>query len=77
MRVQRTIQEWAQLVRSEYLEMPGLNLTRRQVQRLWNVDSNTCDVLLETLINIHFLRQTPNGAYVRTDGGPQLVRQRP
>jgi hypothetical protein len=75
--VQQTIEHLVQRVRSEYLEMPGLNLTRGQVQRLWNLDSDTCDVLLETLINGHFLRQTPNGAYVRTDDGPQLTPQRP
>jgi len=48
-----------------------------QVQRLWNLDSNTCDVLLETLINVHFLRQTPNGSYIRRDNGPCLARPRP
>ncbi len=77
MAIQATIEDWVRLVRSEYLEMPGLNLTRRQVQRLWNLDGDTCDRLLETLINVRFLRQTPSGAYVRTDGGPQLARQRP
>ena len=77
MSVQETIEDWLQLVRSEYLEMPGLNLTRRQVQRLWNLDSDTCDALLETLINVHFLRQTPNGAYIRRDDGPCLARPRP
>jgi hypothetical protein len=75
--IQATIEDWVQRVRSEYLEMPGLQLTRKQVQRLWTLDSDTCDVLLEMLIDAHFLRQTPNGAYARTDGGPQLARQRP
>ena len=27
-------------VRSEYLEMPGLRLTRRQAQRLWGLDDD-------------------------------------
>src|SRR5688572_20900769 len=27
---------------SEYLEMPGLRLTRRQAQRLWGLDEETC-----------------------------------
>ena len=30
---QTTVADWTQLIRSEYLEIPGLNLTRRQVQR--------------------------------------------
>ena len=30
--------DWAQLVRAEYLEVPGLTLTRDQAQRLWGLD---------------------------------------
>jgi len=26
--------DWLQLIRAEYLEIPGLSLTKRQVQRL-------------------------------------------
>jgi hypothetical protein len=63
------LSDWLQLVRSEYLEMPGLNLTKKQVQRLWNVDPATCEVLLATLIDAKFLRLTSDGAYVRADGG--------
>jgi hypothetical protein len=64
-----TSTDWLQLVRSEYLEIPGLLLTRAQAQRLWGLDGLTCDSLLETLTAGKFLRRTAQGAYVRTDCG--------
>jgi len=64
---QTTVADWIQLIRAEYLEIPGLHLTRNQVQRLWGLDDLTCDALLEALVNVRFLRQTRTGAYVKTD----------
>ena len=64
---QTTIADWLHLIRAEYLEIPGLHLTRKQVQRLWNLDDVTCDALLEALVEVRFLRQTQAGAYVRAD----------
>ena len=66
---QTALADWAQLIRSEYLEMPGLHLTARQVQRLWGLEPVTCDALLEALIEVRFLKRTHAGAYVRADGG--------
>jgi hypothetical protein len=63
------IEDWLQLIRAEYLEMPGLHLTSRQAQRLWNLDAEFCEVLLELLIADRFLKRTPNGAYARSDDG--------
>ena len=62
------VANWLSLIQAEYLEIPGLHLTRQQVQRLWGVDSHMCDVLLNTLVGTGFLRRTRTGAYVRTDG---------
>jgi hypothetical protein len=64
---QTTVVDWIHLIRAEYLEIPGLHLTRNQVQRLWGLDDLTCDALLEALVNVRFLRQTRTGAYVKTD----------
>lgn len=64
-----TLADWLHLIRAEYLEIPGLHLTKSQVQRLWNLDAVTCEALLEALIDVRFLRRTPAGAYVRADGG--------
>jgi hypothetical protein len=57
------------MIRAEYLEMPGLQLTAPQVRRLWNLDADLCDALLEVLVTGRFLRRTPSGAYVRADAG--------
>lgn len=66
---QNTILSSLQLIRAEYLEMPGLHLTREQMRRLWSLDVTTCDALLGALTDAQFLRRTHNGGYVRADGG--------
>lgn len=66
---QTTIADWIHLIRSEYLEIPGLHLTRNQVLRLWGLDAVMCDALLQALVDVRFLRRTHAGAYVRADGG--------
>ena len=53
------------LVSSEYHEMPGLHLTKPQVQRLWNLDTTMCDAVLQALEAARFLRRTDTGAYVK------------
>ena len=60
---------WLDRVRGEYLEMPGLSLTERQAQRLWNVDPEMCRALLEALTQAGFLYRTAGGAYVRAKSG--------
>ena len=52
------------MVKSEYLEMPGLRLTGRQAQRLWALDAATCEALLDMLESTHFLRRSPRGDYM-------------
>jgi hypothetical protein len=52
-------------VHAEYAEMPGLSLTMPQAQRLFGIDSQTCAVVLNTLIVRGFLRRTLKGTYVR------------
>ena len=47
--------------------MPGLHLTKRQFQRLWNLDDSTCEAVLDVLETSRFLRRTRAGAYVRAD----------
>jgi hypothetical protein len=52
------------IVRGEYLEMPGLRLTRHQAERLWSLDAGTCERLLTTLEEAKFLRRTSGGDYM-------------
>jgi hypothetical protein len=56
--------DWMRLVQAEYLEMPGLNLTKRQARRLWGLDPKTCDEVLDALESASFLKETPDHGYV-------------
>jgi hypothetical protein len=57
-------------VRGEYREMPGLALTVPQGQRLWGLESSTCQTVFERLVEAGFLRRTPRGRFVRGDVEP-------
>lgn len=54
-------------VRSEFREMPGLCLTRRQARRLWALDGGVCDRVIDALVEEGFLRRTRDGSVVRSD----------
>jgi len=63
-------------VTGEYLEMPGLCLTCQQAQHLWNLDQQTCQTLLDALIDLRFLARTVDGKYVRSTDGSILNQPR-
>ena len=52
-------------IRSEFLEMPGLQLTTAQAARLWALDRLTSERLLDGLTQAGFLFRNGRGAYVR------------
>ena len=52
-------------IRSEFLEMPGLRLTSAQAARLWALDRQTSERLLEGLTMTGFLSKNSEGAYLR------------
>jgi hypothetical protein len=58
------LNRWVALVQGEYREMPGLNLTKAQVRRMWGLEDSECELVLQRLQASHFLRVTPNGSYV-------------
>jgi hypothetical protein len=58
------VAEWLRLIQAEYLEIPGLRLTKPQVERLWGLDPDLCDALLDELLATGFLKRTPKDAYV-------------
>ena len=43
------------MIRTEFWEMPGLLLTRRQFQRLWELDADTCNDAIDALVKSRFL----------------------
>jgi hypothetical protein len=52
---------------SEFIEMPGLRLTFAQAVRLWGLTPAVCRRVMDELIDVGFLRQTPTGMLVRAD----------
>jgi hypothetical protein len=52
-------------VRSEFLEMPGLQLTVPQAARLWGMEPQACRSVIEALVETSFLRWTARGTIVR------------
>jgi hypothetical protein len=62
-----TVCDWMNLIRAEYLEMPGLSLTEAQFERMWNLTPDFAERLLQELQRICFLRRTKKGTYVRAD----------
>ena len=56
-------------IRAEYLEMPGLRLTTKQVARLCGVDATHCGAALVALVESGFLKVRHDGSYVRASEG--------
>lgn len=59
-----TVQDLRLRVRGEYAEMPGLRLTVAQASRLWNIDRNVGESVLNALVEERFLFRTSDGAYM-------------
>ena len=57
------------IVRAEYLEMPGLRLTADQARRLCGVDRDACARILEALVEAGFLTRGRDSRYSRTSEG--------
>ena len=64
-----TIDNWLHRIQAEYIEMPGLDLTKPQMQRLWALEPQVCDALLEALLAAEFLKETPRHGYVLAANG--------
>ena len=62
------VEQWADRIRAEYVEMPGLALTKRQMRRLWRLDASICDAIVDSLIASKFLYQTHDQTYMRRHG---------
>ena len=69
MQITPLLTEWLRLVRADYNEVPGLHLTKVEIQRMWGLDADTCDALVDALVESQFLRLTRRGRYRRSDAG--------
>jgi hypothetical protein len=67
-RTETHLEDWLMLIRAEYLEIPGLALTKAQVERLWGLDAVVSEALLAALVDLKFLRRTVRDTYVRAAG---------
>ena len=63
----RIVEETLRRVQGEFLEMPGLRLTKAQARRLWGLDQADCDALLGALVDAKFLFRTRDGAFMRIE----------
>jgi hypothetical protein len=60
-------------VRLEFTEMPNLELTMAQAVRLWHLGADDCRYVLDSLVDIGFLRWTPQRTVVRAGRSLQLT----
>jgi hypothetical protein len=67
-RPESAVEHMLRRIKGEFLEMPGLRLTCRQAQRLWNLDQVVCEALLAALVDVRFLVETDGVFLQRTDG---------
>ena len=47
--------------------MPGLRLTPAQARRLWGLELETCDAVINSLVASDFLRWTTAGSVTRAE----------
>jgi hypothetical protein len=52
-------------VKNEFIEMPGLQLTLPQAARLWGLDHESSRRVIDSLVEVSFLRWTPQGTVIR------------
>jgi hypothetical protein len=70
------VEQMLRRIKGEFQEMPGLRLTCRQGQRLWNLDAVVCESLLAALVDVRFLVETDGVFLQRIDGaGGGRLRQ--
>jgi len=51
------VEHLALRVRAEFLEMPGLELTLSQAQRLWGLEPEVCALVVDLLVDRSVLRR--------------------
>jgi hypothetical protein len=54
-------------VRNEFVEVPGLRLTLPQAMRLWGLDRDECQRVIDHLVESSFLSRNAHGQFVRAD----------
>ena len=52
-----------QLIRGAFQEVPALRITLEQAQERWNLEPRDLELILETFVDVGFLRHSQDGAY--------------
>jgi DNA-binding IclR family transcriptional regulator len=52
-------------LKSMFIEDPGTRISLPEASRLSGVDESTCDLILKTLEDAHFLKRRPDGLFIR------------
>ena len=66
-------EQMLQRICAEYVEMPGMRLSRKQAQRLWGLDEEACGQILEFLVKTGFLKLAGPDTYGRLTDGPVVL----
>ena len=64
------LDDWIQVIRSEFNEIPDLEVTLDEAQSLWDLDQDRLRAILDTFVDAGFLEESPDGVYSR---GPYVV----
>jgi hypothetical protein len=59
------VQSLVERIRGEFREMPGMQLTLVQAQRLFGLEPAACRNVIDTLVDASFLRWTSSGTIVK------------
>lgn len=58
------LDDWLQIIRGEFQEMPGVPVTLAQAEELWGLQRDDLELILNTFVDVGFLRRSADGAYV-------------
>ncbi len=59
------LEDSLQLIRGEFREVAGLRITLEQAEGRWNLEPRDLELILETFVDVGFLRHSPDGSYYR------------
>lgn len=61
----RRVDDWLMVIRTEFEEVPGLSLTIEEAATRWNVDGQRLQPILDGLVAAGFLCRGAQGQYFR------------
>ncbi len=63
------LDHWLQLIRGEFQEVPDLRVTLEQAAVLWKLEPRDLELILDTFVDVGFLRRSPAGSYFQPQPG--------